>query len=81
MGKKLVNNYLEGVFRYHEVGNGDCQECSINSTGFDKPIVHNECGGLIHFRLECYEYNDYYSVCDKCGKEWDDWDEVIKENK
>jgi Cys-tRNA synthase (O-phospho-L-seryl-tRNA:Cys-tRNA synthase) len=53
----------------------------MNSPIFDKPITHIKCGGLIHFELECYEYNDYYSVCDKCGKEWPDWDDVIRENK
>jgi len=66
MGKKLVNNYLEGVFHYHEVGNGDCQECSINSTGFDKPIVHNECGGSGQV-AGAYFSDDGITTCDKCN--------------
>ena len=81
MTDQPVTNYLDGVFHNHDANDKNCIECSMNSPIFDKPITHIKCGGLIHFELECYEYNDYYSVCDKCGKEWPDWDDVIRENK
>jgi hypothetical protein len=64
----------------HSVGDNSCLECNIYGCE-KKPIKHVGCGGLIHFHLECYEFNNYYSRCDKCDKEWPDWDDAEKGNK
>jgi hypothetical protein len=77
----MTDQPVTNIFSFygHNKGDRECLECHVMGSE-NQPLVHKACGGLVHFHLSCYEHTDYYSMCDKCGKEWPDWDDVKREN-